>query len=347
MSVFSGSLAAKRKQDLQAIASALTLESSGTKEDLQTRIKGHLDKNPDLEDDPTFSGLFGRRKRSVPPVSKAEARERKVNLLNAIRESTPVNDAGTVSAYLKQNAFSPATPSSLPPLPESPNTSLEVFHADRSIIDRLPLSRTDVSNAVQSLKVREEHALRAANEGIIAFRAALSDSKNIWTMTAVFELLYILYITIPWHYHQVAVGGNVVAIPYPPSYTLRYPGFLPTLAHWFIPALLLPALAGCIISFSPALPNATTWRVPFDPLTASIIRLALQFAYNPATAATNNVVGAQDVLGLRLRAINAAVGVAFAFAEAIKGAPAIWAQQMPMLTEEPRSLTMEETIVDE
>ncbi|KAJ7050571.1 hypothetical protein C8F01DRAFT_686667 [Mycena amicta] len=340
---FSGALAPKKKAELQAIASALTLDASGTKEDLQGRIKKYLDNNQaELEDDPVFSGLFGRRKRSQPPPSRSRIEPRKVNVMNTVRESTPVNDATTVSTYLKQNAFSPTTPSSLPPLPDSPNASMHVGHADRSIIDHLP----DVTNVVQRLKeVGEENVLRTANEGIIAFRETLSNSRNIWTVTAVVELLYILYTIIPWQFYQLAVGGTTLLLPYPPTHTLQFPGFIPTLTHWFIPALLLPALAGSLISFSPAIPSATSARVPFDPLTASIIRLALQFAYNPASTSP---VYAQDVLGLRLRVLNSAVGVAFAFAEAIKGAPAVWAKEILARDEgeRHRALTAEETIVD-
>lgn len=67
---FSGALPPKKKSELQQIASALDIDSSGTKDDLQSRIKKHLDNNQaELEDDPVFTGLFGRRKRSVqPPV---------------------------------------------------------------------------------------------------------------------------------------------------------------------------------------------------------------------------------------------------------------------------------------
>ncbi|KAF7309599.1 SAP domain-containing protein [Mycena indigotica] len=313
---FSGALAPKKKIELQAIASALNLEAGGTKEELQGRIRKYLDNNQsELEDDPTFAGLFGRRKRSQPPPSRVESRA-----LKTLRESTPIAD---VSAYLEQNAL---TPSSLPPLPDSP-----IAHGDRSIIDQLALSRTDVSNVVQRLKTSEENILRSANSGIIVFRETLSSSRNIWTLTAVLELIYILYMIIPWNVYFLKFGGTTASIPYPPLDTIYRPSFTRTLIHWFIPALLLPALAGSLISFSPALPTATLSRVPFDPLTASIIRLALQFAYDPSTMNS----AARDVIGLRIRALNSAIGVAFAFAEAIKGAPAVWQRESPVfMTEE-------------
>ncbi|KAJ7257877.1 hypothetical protein B0H12DRAFT_1322702 [Mycena haematopus] len=364
MPPFSGALQPKKKSELQQIASALDIVSTGTKDELQSRIKKHLDNNQaELEDDPLFAGLFGRRKRSVqPPASRVEPR--KVVVLDPVRESTPV-DNRAISAYLKSNPFSPATPSSLPPLPDSADNSMEVVRADRSIIDHLPLSRPDVNLVVQRFKESEENARRSANEGLIAFRGFLSNSRNIWSLSAIFELAFILYTIVPWQIYNAStpnLASTTFALPYPPTYTLNYPGFIPTLTHWFIPTLLLPALLGTVISFSPATPSPSPSRaIPFDPLTASIIRLALQFAYNPATAPTPGPglgpVYAQDPLGVRLRVLNAAVGLAFAFAEAIKGAPAVWAKELLAHKEDEadsedtpgpsrRALTAEETVVE-
>ncbi|KAJ6485947.1 hypothetical protein C8R45DRAFT_870410 [Mycena sanguinolenta] len=362
MPVFSGTLPSKKKSELQSIATALDIDSNGTKDELQTRIKKYLDNNQaELEDDPTFAGLFGRRKRSVQPSASRVESPRKVVVLNPVRESTPV-DNRDVSAYLKSNPFSPGTPSSLPPLPESADHSMEVVHADRSIIDHLPLSRPDVSLVVQRFKESEENARRSANEGLITFRNFLSNSRNIWSLSAVFELAFILYTIIPWQTYNLNIGSTTFALPYPPTYTFNYPGFVPTLTHWFIPTLLLPALVGTVISFSPAIPTPSPSRaIPFDPLTASIIRLALQFAYNPATAPTPGPgvgpVYSQDPLGVNLRVLNASVGLAFAFAEAIKGAPAVWAKELLGRKEDEaesedapgpsrRALTTEETVVD-
>jgi SAP domain-containing new25 len=65
---FAGALAPKKKSELQDIALALRISDQGTKEDIQTRIKKHLDNNPNLEEDSRFSGLYGRKRRgSVQP----------------------------------------------------------------------------------------------------------------------------------------------------------------------------------------------------------------------------------------------------------------------------------------
>lgn len=67
---FTGSLQPKKKADLQEIATALQISDTGTKEELQNRIKEHLDKNQfKLEEDPAFSGLYSRiRKKRGPSV---------------------------------------------------------------------------------------------------------------------------------------------------------------------------------------------------------------------------------------------------------------------------------------
>jgi hypothetical protein len=60
---YSGALAPKKKSELQEIAEKLSLDSTGTKEDIHNRIKAHLDAK-DLSDDPVFSGLYpsGKKK---------------------------------------------------------------------------------------------------------------------------------------------------------------------------------------------------------------------------------------------------------------------------------------------
>lgn len=68
---FSGALQPKKKAELQEIASALQISDSGTREDLQNRIKSHLEQHQSkLEDEPAFVGLFGRPKRKRQPSEK-------------------------------------------------------------------------------------------------------------------------------------------------------------------------------------------------------------------------------------------------------------------------------------
>lgn len=68
--VYSGALQPKKKHELQEIAAALGLIDSGSKDEVQNRIKKYLDANAsELQDDPKFGGLLGRRKRSLAPQS--------------------------------------------------------------------------------------------------------------------------------------------------------------------------------------------------------------------------------------------------------------------------------------
>lgn len=56
-SVYSGALQPKKKSELLDIAGALKLPTNGTKEDLHTRIRGHLD-TYDLSESHQFGGLY-------------------------------------------------------------------------------------------------------------------------------------------------------------------------------------------------------------------------------------------------------------------------------------------------
>jgi hypothetical protein len=383
---YSGALQPKKKAELQQIASALRISDQGTKEDLQNRIKSHLDQNQaTLEEEPIFAGLFGRRKRSVQPPSSRFAQAapaesssdekqspppvnrlpfiaaRRVKALDPIREVTPINDSRDVSTMLKQ-PFSPnttsttkrsprrqlGTPSSLPPLPLSPIFDV-VPHADEVSLAR----RT------------QETFLRSGGDMLWNLRIFLSNSRNIWSLTALLELLYLIYTIIPWETVQLSPNTTSfkISLPYPPRTVFLTYAFWSVIGHWSISTLFIPALLGTIISFNPVqsrlraqpapAPNSrqpTFPRIPFDPLTASIIRLAAQIAYPYATDHS----GAQivDVLGFRWRALSAAVGVAFSFSEAIAEAPALYAKSYAPTADGhqifggKRALMAEETIVE-
>lgn len=121
-------------------------------------------------------------------------------------------------------------------------------------------------------------------------------------------------------------GDWQLVIPYPPLATFQSSVFWSVLLHWSIPTLIIPALFSSVISFHPA--NATSGRaprvLPLDPLTASISRLAAQYGY--PYKALNAAIEGIDVVGPQWRILNAAVGVAFAFAEAIFVAPSAFAE---------------------
>ncbi len=157
---YTGALQPKKKLELQEIALALDLNDQGTKDELQSRIKKHLDDHQsELEDDPIFAGLLGRRKRSVQPPStnpsacvfilphthylylispyafmnsrapdssapsepKPSSRAGRRTALEPVPEATPAKDLRDVSAYLK-HPISPveSTPNKSPRRAEVP-----------------------------------------------------------------------------------------------------------------------------------------------------------------------------------------------------------------------------------
>ncbi|KAF5392093.1 hypothetical protein D9757_003354 [Collybiopsis confluens] len=415
--MFSGALQPKKKVELQSIAVALNLDTSGTKDDIYNRIKTHLDENEsDLEDDPQFSGLFDsrrrRRKQSAPPLSKRSNGDmhgsRKVVAMDPVYESTPAKDLSDVSAFLKNpaNDASPSspykrrmtrsslaiagTPSSLPPLPDSPDTSTMV---DRSLVDRTiiePITVPRVSSMLQAVKRKQATAIHNTNQALFNARTFLSNSTTIWSSFVLVQLLYVYVSIVPWQYlhipfHAASTAPSgippstvvppadssqswnliSVTIPYPPLATFESQMFWIIMLHWFIPTLLIPAVAGILISFKPRLPAPQVTLsesreltrivradevenedeeevvvrprlvVPFDTLTASIVQLAAQIAYTfptyksfALTSTTTPTITSVDILGFRWRVLFASVGLAFAFAEAINGAGLLGSSQL-------------------
>ncbi|KAJ7584907.1 hypothetical protein C8J56DRAFT_1027401 [Mycena floridula] len=361
---FSGALQSKKKSDLQEIATAMRISDQGTKDELQGRIKKYMDNNQsDLEDDPKFSGLFGRRKRSVqPPASRfapdpVEPKESpsrsiviksKIIRMEPIGESTPAKDLRDVSMYLKNSpldkspvSFTLGTPSSLPPLPPSP--------ADRSIIDHLPRP-PDVDTIVQSFKHHEEVIVQNGSEMLVLSRVFLSNSRNLWSLTALAELLYILGAVIPWKTVDVGKPDSfTLRVLYPPVAVFQSADFWTVILHWFIPTLLIPTVFGLLISFHPAKmtrPNRLSApAAPFDPLTASIVRLASHVAYPYPSIDFDKSL---DILGIKWRVLSASLGVAFAFAEAIALAPEALANHLSKIDQNPNSsLTVRSDVDDD
>lgn len=269
---YTGALQPKKKLELQEIALALRLNDQGTKDELQARIKKHLDGHQsELEDDPVFAGLLGRRKRSVQPQSanpalcvfislyiillvsyilshfnaflstrasdsiptepKPPSRVRRSGVLESVLEATPAKDLTDVSAYLKQ-PISPAqstpnqtphraevttSPSRLPPLPPSPSSDTPASPA-KTLIESVKTA-ADPSAIVHSVK---ESEIMQSTQAVLAILRQvclgsptyplillltnfqlLSNSRNIFTLTASIELLHILFVLIPWRSVQV------------------------------------------------------------------------------------------------------------------------------------------------
>lgn len=125
-----------------------------------------------------------------------------------------------------------------------------------------------------------------------------------------------------------------LSINYPPWHVFQTYAFWMVLGHWIIPTLIIPAIVGNLVSFKPpslgthSTSTGTSPAIQFDPLTASIIRLAAHVGYPFALLEQNGRLQGLDVLGFKWRVLSAAVGVAFAFAEAIAGAPQLFAKTL-------------------
>ncbi|KAF8510035.1 hypothetical protein JB92DRAFT_2831720 [Gautieria morchelliformis] len=320
MSTYTGSLQPKKKQELQGIALALNISDSGTRDELQSRIKTHLSQNEvTLAEDPKFGGLYGRtRKRSVQPQMQAVREDaisvssedhddrvrtmstRKVSRQQAPRKTPPPNDSTTkVMAELE--------PANLPPLPPSPIPS-----AVSQVVSAIGRDTTalvqEVRQHQRSMAV-EGHRLLKNTQGF------LSDATNIYTITLLVELTLMLYSVLPFSHLRIPLNAPyklddpisppstlVASIPYPtPSYFLS--GTLwAVLAKWSLPTLVIPQLCGALISFS----------VPpreVDPVTIGIVRVACTVASRWGIT--------DDILGSQWRILSASVGAAFAFAEAV------------------------------
>lgn len=209
----------------------------------------------------------------------------------------------------------------------------------------------------------------------------LSNSHTIWSMSVLVQLLYISVSIIPWRFLHIPPSATSIpasldippstvipqsispqswnfisiTIPYPPLATFESSMFWIVLLHWFIPTVLIPVVAGILISFRPSThpprvilsesrqvsrivgteeqksettnvdSERTRLALPFDPLTASIIQLAAQVAYIfPAvhrpfslSSSSSPLLKSVDILGFKWRVLSASVVVALSFAEAL------------------------------
>lgn len=126
---YSGSLQIKKKAELQEIAQALAIPDAGTREDLQQRIKKHLeDYSTNLEGDPVFAGLYTtrRRQRSLQPSSGPQPQPTRVRTpeqplpryTTIVEErgfTPPADDMREASQMIPKSPMSPGLPTPSPP----------------------------------------------------------------------------------------------------------------------------------------------------------------------------------------------------------------------------------------
>ena len=146
---------------------------------------------------------------------------------------------------------------------------------------------------------------------------------------------------------QISLISNVsLTINYPPLLVFKTSVFWLVLLHWALPTVIIPASIGCVITFNRAHLKRNHLNdmpvAPIDPLTASIIRLVGHIVYPYASIASKSDIVGLDVLGSNWRILDAATGLAFAFAEAIAAAPQVFADT---IVQEERQDTVNEDVV--
>ncbi|KAL9710588.1 hypothetical protein Ac2012v2_006126 [Leucoagaricus gongylophorus] len=337
---YTGALQPKKKSELQDIALALKISDQGTKDELQIRIKKHLDDHSELEDDPSFSGLYGRRKRSVQPqpvIARAEpvpAEQRvgrRVGPLEPIPAVITTPTKGTIQV-------SPPLVHAISPIESTPRHSLQPVSEKVVLPPSSPVS--PVKSIIQmsadiAAKVQEIRPNYCGQELLFTLRQYLSDSHHILLLTALYELLYILYLIIPWKNTEVSLSSNgTITVPciYPPLSTFQTGAFWTVLLHWAVPTVVTPGIIANLISFNPSFNQSSSNNsrsfLTYDPLTASITRLAAHIAYPYSSFDLQSGVYGLDVLGFKFRVWSASLSLAFAFAETISGAPSAFAQTL-------------------
>ncbi|KAH7100440.1 hypothetical protein BKA62DRAFT_245275 [Auriculariales sp. MPI-PUGE-AT-0066] len=322
MSTYSGTLKSKKKSDLQGIASSLAISSAGTKDELETRIKGYLDTHETkLMDDPTYSGLYGRKKRSAhlaapgvpndsdddgttpPPAARNAGKLSRgaVALRSKALEVAQIEPVHVQPVHVEPVHFEPAQAK----MPPSPVRAIiqevqEVIEKPEVVVER----------------IRTSEWLRDSQVYLDGLRAFVSNSSNISTLTVVSELMFIIYTIVPWQYFLIPLtppfktygidASSVIArIPYAPlDYVLSAHPW-GTVFYWLLPTLLVPQLFGALISFS-------TPRRKVDPLSAAIVRVALAVAGQWGLN--------EGILNTKWRVLDASVAAAFALAESVESA---------------------------
>ncbi|GJJ13583.1 hypothetical protein Clacol_007839 [Clathrus columnatus] len=303
---FSGSIQSKKKSELQDIAIALDISDIGTREDLQNRIRQHLTQyEPELSEDPRFSGLFGRgRKRSAQPQMLMTIKE---DVRSVTSEENELVFIKPSPGHATRQTLSYRTLS--PPLNDSvarvvaelepANVPLPITPVPSAMVKVASAIRQDARSLIKKAKEQEQTLLNEGRKRLARQKKALSHWVHIYAFTVITELGTIFYTSWPT-YVRSDNDNKVVTFLLQAVALFRLQG--PLFGYWLIPTLVLPLLFGMLVSFN-------TPDQDLDPVTIAIVRVACAFAGNWYIDPT--------VLGPRWRRLSACVHVAFAFAEAI------------------------------
>ncbi|GJJ10863.1 hypothetical protein Clacol_005091, partial [Clathrus columnatus] len=300
---FSSSIQSK-KSELQDIAIALDISNIGTREDLQNRIRQHLTQyEPELSEDPRFSGLFGRGwKRSVQPQMLTTIKEDVRSVTSEKNELVFIKPSPghATRQTLSYHTLSPPLNNSVARVVaelEPANVPLPITPVPSAMVKVTSAIRQDATSLIKKAKEQEQTLL---NEG----RKRLARQKTQTGLVALGTYLrlhgsnrtqdHLLYLLADiCQVRQRQQSSDAVAL-------FRLQG--PLFGYWLIPTLVLPFLFGMLVSFNS--PDQD-----LDPVTIAIVRVACGFGGNWYIDPT--------VLGPRWRRLSGCVHVAFAFAEAI------------------------------
>ncbi|BGP35166.1 hypothetical protein JCM10296v2_006996 [Rhodotorula toruloides] len=273
MTVYSGPLQVKRKDDLHAIVRDLSLESSlpqnraYTKSDLIDLIRHKLKTNPSARSDPRFEGLwssmreskaFGRANSTesegsgsgvaVVVESAKKAVERVVE--GGQEAISGEDDEREESTYRQAILNNHILDTLLHGDSSSPTKDLAVVPATRSLRKR----------ASQSLRRGSVSLHHAAEEAVGFVETVQERASHAWVVvmgTLVAELAWIVYEAIPWadkhtgplHWLHRSHPTRSLSFRLPVLSVLYHPTFLFALSLWALTTYLLPLALSTLVSF--------------------------------------------------------------------------------------------------
>lgn len=300
---FSGALAPKKKSELQEIAEKMALDTTGTKDELTSRINKYMDEHEaHLSANPMFSGLLAHKRKPTRKDTNTSS------LLNKVtgEEESPLavvkrKPSGRRKQTPPQSPDSEEVPGTLT-APPSPIRKL-ITNVDNAISNAMPTSQDIVKVAEKTgfqLRKRAQGALGVS-------RKFMSNATNIASVTVLIEFLFMLYVMVPWQYYELPANkpgtSEPATFPLPSLTYLMSLHLYKQIAIWSFPTVIAPQIAGALISF-------TTPPKDIDPLSAGIVKLALAAILDDSWFAVQGRTISQ------WRVVGAATSLAFALAEA-------------------------------
>ena len=134
---FEGRLTSYKKDDLRALAIALSISDKGTNSELLSRIDDCFKKSPNLKNNSRFSNLFSKRRTGKVTLDQPEDLQSQQqvpltpSIANTFGASHPATPASHVPAAGPSHASGPSA-SNLPPFPQPAYPYYHQFHPQNS-----------------------------------------------------------------------------------------------------------------------------------------------------------------------------------------------------------------------